>query len=94
MSSQLWFMPGAFLRNQRLLHLLEVGLNILLDFREDLDSPERADDLLQDKRRTAEFSGANTEEMRKLKNRLKQKMGALLVLLLTYMTESWWAMYL
>lgn len=44
-------MPGAFLRHQTLFHLFEVGLNVFLYFRESLNSPERADDLLQKKKK-------------------------------------------
>lgn len=46
-NGQLRFMPGAFMYYKTLFHLLEVGLNILLYFRESLNSSERANYLLQ-----------------------------------------------
>lgn len=46
MSGQLGLVPGAFVCNQTLFHLFEVGLDILLYVRQSLDPSERADDLL------------------------------------------------
>lgn len=39
-SSQLRLMPGALVARERLFHLFEVGLDIFLYLREDLNSPE------------------------------------------------------
>lgn len=52
MSSQLRFVPGAFLHHQRLFHLLEVGFNVFLCLREDVNALERADYLLWKKKVT------------------------------------------
>lgn len=46
LNSQLRFMFGTFICKQTLFHLLEVGLNIFLYFRECLTSSERAKYLL------------------------------------------------
>lgn len=62
-SSQLRFMPGAFVYYQTLFHLFEVGLNIFLYFRESLNSSERANDLLQKKKKHTAYSGMKAQRL-------------------------------
>lgn len=60
LNSQLRFMLGTFNCEQTVFHLLEVGLNIFLYFRECLTSSESANNLLLEANKKIVYSGLNT----------------------------------
>lgn len=57
LNSQLRFVLGTFVYGQTLFHLLEVGFDIFLYFRERMTSSEGANDLLPKENRNTVFSG-------------------------------------